>query len=763
MTANIMTGPETARGVTLERVDQLLEQLTDQEKLSLLDGLDFWHTQPVERLGIPALMLTDGPHGLRKQSGAADHLGLNQSVPATCFPTASALASSWDADLVQEIGRALGEEARAEQVAVVLGPGLNIKRSPLCGRNFEYFSEDPALGGTLAAAMARGIQSQGIGACLKHFAANNQETDRMRVSAEIDPRTLREIYLAGFERAVRASQPWTVMSSYNRINGTYAAGSRWLLTDLLRDSWGFDGLVMSDWGGTDNRPEDLKAGLDLEMPSSSGHGAAAVRAALAQGRATMEDVDRSVRRLLRLIARAEPATEPGQGYDKEAHHDLARRAAAQSAVLLKNEGGLLPLDPASGGTIAVIGDFARSPRYQGSGSSAVNPTRLDNALDAIVDLVDDRREVVFARGFLAEEEAGDRRLVDQAVAAASSAEAVVLFLGLPPSYESEGYDRADTSLPAPQLELLGEVAAANPNLVVVLSNGGVVDVASWQYQAPAVLEGWLGGQAGGSATADLLFGRVSPGGKLAETIPLRLEDNPSFGNFPGERGTVRYGEGTLVGYRWYDARGFEVAYPFGHGLSYTTFAYSPLTAAVLEDGARPSVEVRLTVRNSGTVRGREVAQVYVRDPVASVARPPQELRAFTVVDLEPGESREVAFMLDARAFAFWDVSLGRWFVEGGDFEIRCGSSSRDVRSTATVTLAGDHAQRPLSVNSTANEWLADPVRGPWLRDRLEGTAFAGLATDPGMAALMGPSPLIRLTRFEGFPVTESDLATQLLT
>ncbi|MDR1634316.1 MAG: glycoside hydrolase family 3 C-terminal domain-containing protein [Bifidobacteriaceae bacterium] len=759
-TANITTTSLDDRPVTWDRIDQLLEQLTDEEKLSLLDGLDFWHTQPIERLGVPALMVTDGPHGLRKQSGAADHLGLNQSVPATCFPTAAALASSWDADLIREVGQALGQEARVEQVAVVLGPGLNIKRSPLCGRNFEYFSEDPVLSGDLAAAMVQGIQAKGVGACLKHFAANNQETDRMRVSAEIDPRTLREIYLAGFARAVTASKPWTVMSSYNKINGVYAAGAHWLLTDLLRDAWGFDGLVMSDWGGTDNRPQDLKAGLDLEMPSSSGHGAAAVRAALAQGRLTMDDADRAVRRLLELIARAGSAVGSGQTYDKVAHHALARRAAAQSAVLLKNQDDLLPLDSAVGGPIAVIGDFARHPRYQGAGSSAVNPTQLDNALDAIVDAVADRREVRYARGFVAEDEAGDRELVREAVAAASSADVVLAFLGLPASHESEGYDRTSIGLPAPQLELLAEVAGVAAKVVVVLANGGVVDVASWGHQAGAILEGWLGGQAGGSATADLLFGQVNPSGKLAETIPLRLTDNPSFGNFPGAKGHVYYGEGTLVGYRWYDARGLDVAYPFGHGLSYTTFDHSPLSLRVLADGPKPSVEARLTVRNTGPMKGREVVQLYVADPVASVERAPQELRAFAVADLAPGESKELVLMLDWRAFAFWDVELDRWFVEGGDFEIRCGSSSRDIRSTATVHLDGDPTRRPLSPASTANEWLADPERGPWLRRQLEGTAFAALLSDPGMAALMGPTPLIRLTRFAGFPVTEAELVAR---
>jgi beta-glucosidase len=750
------------QAVGFERIDQLLAELTQDEKLAMLDGLDFWRTQPVERLGIPALMLTDGPAGLRKQAGAADHLGLHRSVPATCFPAAAGLASSWDTALLHEVGQALGQEARTEQVAVVLGPGLNIKRSPLCGRNFEYFSEDPLLAGELAGAMVRGIQSEGVAACLKHFAANNQETDRMRVSADVTQRALREIYLAGFERAVTTGQPWTVMAAYNRINGTYAARSRWLLTSLLRDDWGFDGLVMSDWGGTDNRAADLKAGLDLEMPSSSGAGQRAVREGLHQGRVTMPDADRAVRRLLWLSARTGQAAGPGQTYDEAAHQALAKKAAIRSVVLLKNEGGLLPLDPAAGGPIAVIGDFARHPRYQGAGSSAVNPTQLDNALDSIIEVVDGRREVFFAAGFLAEDLAPNPDLVSQAVDAARSSEVAIVFLGLPPSDESEGFDRTSLELPAPQLELLEQVAGGNANLAVVLSNGGVVNVASWHGQVPAIAEGWLLGQAGGSATADLLFGRAAPSGKLAESIPRRLEDTPAFGNFPGERGHVLYGEGVMVGYRWYDTRRVPVAYPFGHGLSYTTFDYSALTVTVLEDSARPSVEVRVTVRNSGRVAGREVAQIYVHDPVASVLRPEQELRDFAVAELAPGESQELVFVLGARAFAFWDTGLDRWFVEGGRFEIRCGASSRDIRAAATIQLLGDQLRRPLSVDSTANEWLADARRGPWLLGKLEGSAFQGILDDPAVAALMGSMPLIRLTRFAGFPVAEPDVAVQLL-
>ncbi len=513
-------------------IPALLADLTLEEKASLLDGADFWRTQPVERLGIPGIMVTDGPHGLRKQAEGADHLGLNASVPATCFPPAAGLASSWDAELLGRVGAALGRECRAAEVSVLLGPGVNMKRSPLCGRNFEYFSEDPALAGDLAAALVNGIQSQGVGTSLKHFAANNQETDRMTVSAEVDERTLREIYFPAFERVVTQAQPWTIMCSYNRINGVYASENRWLLTEVLRDEWGYEGLVVSDWGAVSRREAGLAAGLDLEMPSSAGGGQRKILDAVRAGELSEADVDLAVTRVLTLVDRAQPALEPGQTFDVAAHHALAREAAAASAVLLKNEGGILPLDAQAGGTVAVIGEFARTPRFQGAGSSQVNPTQVDTVLDALRAALDGNREVAFAPGFAIESGAADPALVEEAVRTASSAAVVVLFLGLPPSYESEGYDRDHMDLPAHQVELLHAVADANPRLVVVLSNGSVVTVAPWQDRAQAVLEGWLLGQAGGSAIADLLLGVLSPSGKLAETIPVRYADNPTIGASP---------------------------------------------------------------------------------------------------------------------------------------------------------------------------------------------------------------------------------------
>ncbi len=735
-------------------VDEVLAALTLEEKAALLDGADFWHTEPVERLGVPGIMLTDGPHGLRKQAEGADHLGLNASVPATCFPPAAGLASTWDVALLDRIGEALARECRAQSVAVLLGPGVNMKRSPLCGRNFEYFSEDPALAGELASALVTGLQRLGVGASLKHYAANNQETERMTVSADVDERTLREIYLPAFERVVTRAQPWTVMCSYNRVNGVYASEDPWLLTEVLRDQWGFQGLVVSDWGAVNRRDRAVAAGLDLEMPSSVGSGTRAVLEAVRAGTLSEADVDRAVARVLRLVERSQPALGPGQTFDADAHHALAREAAAASAVLLKNDGGVLPL-AARGGPVAVIGEFARTPRFQGAGSSQVNPTRVDAALDGLRSALGERT-VTFAPGFAIESDAADPALTEEAVRAAADAEVAVLFLGLPPSYESEGYDRDHMDLPAHQIDLLHAVADANPNVVVVLSNGSAVTVAPWQDRARAVLEGWLLGQAGGSATADLLTGAVNPSGKLAETIPVRYTDNPAIGNFPGEHGHVRYGEGLLIGYRWYDAHRLPVAHPFGHGLSYTTFGYGDLACEVRADGDAPEVVVTLTVTNTGERAGSETVQLYVTDPQATVYRPEQELRAFTKVHLAPGESAPVTFTLDARAFAFWHDGAARWVVEGGEFGVRVGASSRDIRCTGTVTLRGQDVRAPLTVESSVDAWLAHPEAGPWLREQLTSDAEAMLF-DPRNGQMMRAIPLQRLSRFPNFPVREPDV------
>ena len=719
-------------------------ELTLEEKASLTSGADFWTTKAVERAGVPAMMLTDGPHGLRKQAGASDHLGLNESVPATCFPPAVALGSSWDAELAERVGEALGVESVIEDVAVILGPGINIKRSPLCGRNFEYFSEDPIVSGVMGAGLVRGIQSKGAGSSLKHFAANNQETDRLRSSSDVDPRPLREIYLRGFERVIKDAQPWTVMCSYNRLNGVYTSEDPWLLTTLLRDEWGFEGLVVSDWGAINDRVVGLPAGLDLEMPSSRGRTDAELVAAVRDGSLDEEYLDIAAGRILDLIRKVRARAAIAGPLDAAAHHTLAREAAGRSIVLLRNEGGLLPLSPAR--QVAVIGAFAANPRFQGAGSSQINPTRLDSALDGIRAVAGD--SVSYSAGFpLGSADTADPvALRDEAVAAASAAEVAVLFLGVPAEEESEGFDRTHIDLPAAQLDLVDAVLAVNPNVVVVLSNGGVVAL-PFADRVPAILEGWLLGQAGGSATADVLYGAVNPSGKLTETIPLRLEDNPSYGNFPGELGHVRYGEGILVGYRWYDARKLEVAFPFGHGLSYTTFGYGDATASLTASG---DVVVTVPVTNTGSVAGREVVQVYTSLADSVVQRAPRELKGFAVVALEPDETTTVEVTLRRSELAYWDVRVDGWVVEGGEYVVEVGASSRDLRSRTSVLIEGESVELPLSLASSIDEVLEHPKAGPALRAVIDAQFGAG----SDIIKILGNFPVGRL---DGIPMPREDM------
>lgn len=734
--------------------DDILRQLTLEEAAALTSGSTFWRTEPVERLGVPAIMLTDGPHGLRKQAGSTDHLGVAAAVPATCFPPAVGLGSTWNPDLLHEVGQALGAEAAAEGVSVLLGPGANIKRSPLCGRNFEYLSEDPLLSGDLAAALIAGIQSRGVGASLKHYAVNNQEHDRMRVDAQVDERTLREVYLAGFERAVRTAAPWTVMCAYNKVNGTYASEHRYLLTSILRDEWGFDGVVVSDWGAVNDRVAALEAGTDLEMPSTHGVTDRQVVAAVEEGRLARAVVDTAAARVLGLVERTAGAAAGGPRVDHAAHHALARRAAREAAVLLKNDGGLLPIDPAGHGRLAVIGTFAAQPRYQGAGSSQVNPTRLDDALTELRALAGPDLEIGYAAGFAPEGPAGGAagsQLVDEAFALADGADVALLFLGLPGSDESEGYDRRDLGLPADQVRLLEAVATVNPRIVVVLANGGVVATSAWDPLAPAILEGWLGGQAGGGAIADLLLGVANPSGRLAETVPIALEHTTAYGNFPGELSTVRYGEGLHVGYRGYDARLTPVAYPFGHGLSYTTFGYGELTARVI-DPAASRVELSIQVTNTGQRWGQEVVQVYVGDPAASLGRPVRELKAHRKVALAPGEWTVVTVELDRRAFAYYHPGVGGWVVESGAFEVSVGASSRDLRATAVVDLPGEPLRTRLTEWSTLEEVLAHPVAAELLAREVDGGGV-GLAVHLlGETSTITPEGMLR--QIAGLPMTK---------
>jgi beta-glucosidase len=734
----------------------LMAALTLEEKATLLSGRDGWGTAGIERLGIPSITLTDGPHGLRMQDPRAASFSFDVSLPATCFPTAAALGSSWDVDLLTRVGAALGAESRAADVAVLLGPGINIKRSPLCGRNFEYLSEDPVISGRLGAALVRGVQSTGVGASVKHFAANNQETDRMRVSAEVDVRTLREIYLAGFEHIVTTAKPWTMMAAYNRVNGVYAAQNGWLLTEVLRDDWAFDGLVVSDWGAVTDPVAAVTAGLDLEMPSTNGGSAAQLVDAVKAGRIEEADLDRAVTRLLTLIERTAQGSGPVEKVDFAQHHTLARRAAAESAVLLKNDDAILPLDPDARMSVAVIGEFARTPTFQGGGSSRVNAVQVDNALDALAAAAGEHLRLSFSPGFaLSGEE--EPALLPEAVSAAEAADVAVVFLGLPEGMESEGHDREHLDLPDVQLRLLEAVARVNRDVVVVLANGGVVQVTSWERHAKAVLEGWLNGQAGGGAIADLLFGRANPCGRLAETIPLRLQDNPSHLNFPGTDGTVLYGERIYVGYRYYDAKDLPVGHPFGHGLSYTTFAYSDLRTEVDGEGEEAVVRARFTLTNTGPVAGKEVVQVYVGDVACSVDRPVRELKAFTKVELAPGRSTPVEFELRARDLSFFSPAHDRWVLEAGDFDISVGASSRDLRLTTTVTVAAPPPVLPLTLESLVREWLADPIGGPLLRQTLSRVRGSALAADPTILSMVESMPLSRLITMVGDRLDTGDI------
>lgn len=723
--------------------------LDPARKAALLTGEGMWQTAGSAEAGIRALTLTDGPHGVRLAAGDDTGPALGESRPATCFPAECATASSWDPELLEELGRAAGREAASYGVDVLLGPGLNIKRSPLGGRNFEYFSEDPMLTGALGAAWTRGVQSCGVAASPKHFAANNQETGRMTVDVIVDERTLREIYLRAFETVVKTAGPWTVMAAYNRINGFHAAQDPWLLNRVLRGEWGFDGVVVSDWGAVTDRAAALAAGLDLEMPSSSGLGPRELVAGLEAGLVSPEDVDASLDRMHELGRRTDGRT--GDAPDFPAHDALARRAAAASMVLLKNDAGLLPFTP--GASLAVIGELARTPRYQGSGSSRVNPTRLSTPWSALSDRAS---QASFSPGYRLQDLEPDTELIKEAVRAAAAADQVAVFLGLPDAAETEGLDRSALELPEAQLRLLDAVARVRPDVAVILANGSVVDTA-WAADTAAVLETWLPGQAGGDAVADVLLGQVNPSGKLAETFPRRLEDTPAYGNFPGEAGQVRYGEGLLVGYRWYDTRKLEPAFPFGHGLSYTDFSYSDLTASVTEDAGSPGVQVQLKLTNSGAVEGAEVVQLYVASPSGAAPRAEQELRGFQRVSLGPGDTRTLTLDLAPGSLDRFDPATRTWVTDPGTYELRAGSSSRDIRLTAAIEITAPVPQPLPTASSTLAEWMQHPVGAAVLAEAFgDGAPSADQAAQ--MLTLMGSLPLDRLGRFPGSPLSADQAA-----
>ncbi len=664
--------------MTAEKIKELVAQMTLEEKAAMCSGADFWHTEAVERLGIPASMVSDGPHGLRKQNEEGDHLGINDSIKAVCFPAGCGTAASFNRELLTQMGETLGNECQAEGVSVILGPAVNIKRSPLCGRNFEYYSEDPLVASEMAGALIHGIQSKNVGTSIKHFLANNQETRRMSSDSRVDERTLHEIYLAAFEGAVKKEKPWTVMCSYNKINGTYAAQNHQYLTETLRDQWGFDGYVMSDWGAVNNRVEDLKAGLDLEMPGSNGANDKMIAGAVLSGELDESIVDEAVERILNIVFRYEDNRDHSAVFDKDKDHEMARKVAEETIVLLKNE-SVLPLSDSQ--KVAFIGKYAKKPRYQGGGSSHINSHKITSALDAAAEM----KNVTYAQGFDDAEDRTDEKLLAEAVEAARNADVAVIFAGLPDKFESEGFDRKHMAMPDCQNELIEKVAAVQPNTVVVLHNGSPVEM-PWIGQVKGIVEAYLGGQAVGGAVCDILFGKVNPSAKLPETFPLRLEDNPSYLSYIGEGDMVEYREGIFVGYRYYDKKKMDVLFPFGYGLSYTTFAYSNLTVDKEQMKDTDTLRVTVDVTNTGDVAGKEVVQLYVADRESTAIRPVKELRDFAKVELAPGETKTVTFTLDQRAFAYYSVRIHDWHVETGAFDIMIGKSSRDIVLTKTVTV-----------------------------------------------------------------------------
>ena len=689
----------------IKDIRNLIAKMTLEEKAGLLSGEDFWHTKPVERLGVPRSMVSDGPHGLRKQDDQADHLGINESIKAVCFPAASATAASFDPELIEKMGEALGEACQHEKLSVLLGPAVNIKRSPLCGRNFEYFSEDPYLTGVMATALIKGIQSKNVGTSIKHFALNNQEHRRMSSSSDCDERTIREIYFPAFEMAVKEAQPWTVMCSYNRINGVYASENPWLLTDVLRKEWGFEGYVMSDWGAVSNRVAGVAAGLDLEMPASGGINDRKIVEAVKAGKLDEKQVDLCCERILNIIYRYVENAKPETPWDKEAQHRMTADVAAECMVLLKNDGDILPLKKDD--AIAFIGEFAEKPRFQGGGSSHINSFKTTGAVEAAKG---HGLNVTYVQGYSVKEDDATAEQIAEAVAAAKKAKVAVVFAGLPDAYESEGYDRTHMRMPDSQNRLIEAVAEANPNTVVVLHNGSPVEM-PWIGKVKGVLEAYLGGQAVGEATVRVLYGDVNPSGHLPESFPKKLEDNPSFLFFGGEPRGTEYREGIFVGYRYYDKKKMDVLFPFGYGLSYTTFEYSglKLSADAIKD--TDTVTATVTVKNTGTRAGKAVVQLYVGDAEGYVnaVRPVRELKGFKKVALEPGESREVSFTLGKRAFATWRSEIHDWWVETGDFTIEAGDSVASLPLKATVKVESTvQLPRHFDMDSIVMDMMADP-------------------------------------------------------
>lgn len=666
-----------------KKIDELISKMTLEEKASMCSGRDDWSTQSVERLDIPWIWVSDGPHGLRR-APATNKAGYGDQLPATCFPTASALAATWDLDLIYKVGQALGEECQAQEVNVLLGPGVNIKRSVLGGRNFEFFSEDPILSGELGAAYINGVQSQGVGTSLKHYVANNVETMRMYMNSDVDARTLNEIYLTPFEIAVKKSQPWTIMACYNRVQGTYGTQSEYLTKEILKKQWGFEGIVISDWFAVVDRVAGVKAGMHIEMPGVAKINDKFIVDAVKNGQLDEKVLDANIREILRVVLKAKSLQKKDVKLNAEGHHKFAREIAGEATTLLKNNQEILPISKEKYKKVAIIGEFAKNVRYQGNGSSEVKPTKIDNAFEVISAEYSKEYKISYAQGYNLKDD-NDFSMVDEAKKVASEADIVLVFAGLPLHYESEGIDRTHINLPPSHDKLISEVSKSNENTVVVLTNGSAVAM-PWVNEVSAILETWLGGQAGAGGTADVLFGKVNPSGKLAETFPVRLEDTPSFFNFPGEEGNAKYGERIFVGYRYYDIKNIEPLFPFGYGLSYTTFEYSDIKVSSEEINDKDGVTVSVKIKNTGKVKGKEIVQIYVTDKECSLQRPKKELKKFAKVELNAGEEKLLSFKLDGRDFSYFDSKRNMWIAQSGEFVISAAASSRDIRQSATVKL-----------------------------------------------------------------------------
>lgn len=664
------------------KYSDIISKMTLEQKAAFVSGFNYWYLQSAPELGLPQIMMTDGPNGLRKQNTEKrpDGIGLGNSVPSTCFPPAATSSCSWDRELLRLEGEAIAEECLAEKVSVILGPGTNIKRSPVCGRNFEYFSEDPYLAGVCSTAFTNGVQSKGVGVSLKHYACNSQEAFRMIIDEIIDERAIRELYLPAFEMCVKEAKPWTVMNSYNKINGVYSSQNEWLQEKVLRSEWGFDGLIVTDWGASVDRVTGLKCGTDLEMPSSGTLNTKKIIASVENGTLDEKVLDKAVDNVIELIEKSKPALKKSYKYDKNKHHNIAKKIAEGSMVLLKNEDSILPLK--KGRKIAVIGEMAKSPRFQGAGTSVINPTMLDNAYDELVKFGAD---VVYSQGYDKSKDEIDDKMINDAVDSAKKADVVLIFAGLTEGFEAEGYDRKNIEMPNCQNYLISEIVKANPNTVVVLAGGSVIHM-PWIHEVKALLNSGLGGQAGGSAVADILMGKINPSGKLSETYPLEFSDNPTYGNYPGGPVTSEHRESVYIGYRYYDTAEKDVLFPFGFGLSYTTFEYSDMKLSSDRIKDADTVTVSFKIKNTGKVDGAEIAQIYVADKESTIFRPVKELRAFEKVFLKAGEEKEISVELSKRAFAFWNININDWMVETGEFDILIGASSREIRLSKTITV-----------------------------------------------------------------------------